>query len=68
MVKPAEREDIMKKIIEHTYGSHIYMKLELDGKEYEIDCYLRNDGEHFKTSADGTENREKVIEAFNKLY
>lgn len=44
------------------------MKLEIDGKEFEVDCYLRNDGEHFKTSADGTEDREKVIEAFNQLY
>lgn len=58
----------MKKIVEHTCGTHIYMKLELNEKEYEVDCYLRNDGEHFKTSADGTENREKVIEAFKKLY
>ena len=58
----------IKKIAEHTYGTHIYMKLEIDGKEFEVDCYLRNDGEHFKTSTDGTEDREKVIEAFNKLY
>ena len=58
----------MRRIIEHTYGSHIYMRLELDGKEYDVDCYLRNDGEHFITSADGTENREKVIEAFKRLY
>ena len=58
----------IKKITEHTYGTHIYMKLEIDGKEFEVDWYLRNDGEHFKTSADGTEDREKVIEAFNQLY
>ena len=58
----------IKKITEHTYGTHIYMKLEIDGKEFEVDYYLRNDGEHFKTSADGTEDREKVIEAFNQLY
>lgn len=58
----------IKKITEHTYGTRIYMKLEIDGKEFEVDCYLRNDGEHFKTSADGTEDREKVIEAFNQLY
>jgi hypothetical protein len=58
----------MKKIIEHTYGTHIYMRLVISGKEYEVDCYLRNDGDHYKTSADGTEEREKVIDAFNKLY
>ena len=58
----------IKKITEQTYGTHIFMKLEIDGKEFKVDCYLRNDGEHFKTSADGTADREKVIEAFNKLY
>ena len=58
----------IKKITEHTYGTHIYMKLEIDGKEYEVDCYLRNDGQTYKTTADGTEDREKVIEAFNQLY
>lgn len=58
----------MKKLKEHTYGTHIYMQLELDDKIYEVDCFLRNDGEHFKTTADGTEEREKVIEAFNLLY
>lgn len=58
----------IKKLREGTYGTHIYMKLEIDRKEYEVDCYLRNDGEHFKTSADGTEDRERVIEAFKKLY
>lgn len=58
----------IRKITEHTYGTHIYMKLEIDGKQYEADCYLRDDGEHYKTSADGTEEREKVIAAFNELY
>ena len=29
---------------------------------------LRNDGQTYKTSVDGTEDREKVIEAFNQLY
>ena len=47
---------------------HIYMKLEIDGKQYEVDYYLRDDGEHYKTSADGTEEREKVIAAFKELY
>lgn len=58
----------IKKIKEKTYGLHIYMKLEVDGKEYEVDCCLRNNGEHIRTTADGTKMKEKVIEAFNKLY
>lgn len=58
----------IKKIIEHTYGSHIYMKLSVDGKEYEVDCCLHDDGEHFKTTADRTAQREKVITAFKELY
>lgn len=58
----------MKKIKEHTYGMHIYMMLELGGKEYEVDCYLTNSGQVFKTTADGTEKRGDVIAAFNALY
>ena len=58
----------MKKLKEHTYGTNIYMQLELEGKIYEVDCFFRNDVWHFKTNADGTEEREKVIEAFNLLY
>lgn len=63
----------MKKLIEHTYGNHIYMKLELDGKIYEVDWYCESDNtgntwDYFKTTADGTPDREKVIEAFNELY
>lgn len=58
----------MKKLSEHTYGAHIYMKLDLDGNEYEVDCYLRNGCEIYYTSADGTEMRDVVIDAFNQLY
>lgn len=58
----------MKKLKEHTYGTHIYMQLELNGKIYEVDFFLRNDGEHYKTSADETEEWENVINAFNLLY
>lgn len=58
----------MKKIIEHTYGNHIYMKLEIDGREYEIDVFLTDSGERYKTTADGTPFRQKVIDAFNLLY
>ena len=50
------------------HGTHIYMKLEIDGKEFEVDCYLRNDGRTYKTTADGTKDREKVIKASNQLY
>ena len=59
----------IKKIAEHTYGTHIYMKLAIDGKQYGIDCYLCDDaGEYYKTTADGTQEREKVIAAFQELY
>lgn len=60
----------MKKITEHTYGTHIYMKLELDGEIYEVDNYAGTDGtwQHFKTTADGTDKREAVIKAFCELY
>ena len=46
------------------------MKLEIDGKEYEVTCYCGADysWNHYKTSADGTEDREKVIAAFKELY
>lgn len=42
-----------EKLLEHTYGTHIYMKMRLNNKRIEeIDVYLRNDGEHYVTSAD----------------
>ena len=67
------------KLEEHTYGNHIYMKMRLDNKRIEeIDVYLRNDGEHYVTSADhgmelykGKELedrkrlRQEIIDAFN---
>lgn len=57
----------MKKIIEHTHGTHIYMKMELDNKSIEeIDVYIRDDGWHYKTSNE--ELREEIIKTFNKLY
>ena len=41
------------KLVEHTYGTHIYMKMRLDNKRIEeIDVYLRKDGEYYITSAD----------------
>lgn len=71
-----------EKLIEHTYGSHIYMKIRLDNKRIEeINVYLRNDGEHYITSANhGMELcsgeslrqkqklRQEIIGAFNELY
>lgn len=70
------------KLVEHTYGTHIYMKMRLDNKRIEeIDVYIRNDGEHYVTSADhdmslykGKELeerkrlRQEIIDAFHKLY
>lgn len=58
----------MRKIKEYTYGTHIYMMLELGREMYEVDCYLRESGAIFKTTADGTEKRNDVIAAFNALY
>ena len=70
------------KLEEHTYGTHIYMKMILDnGRVEELDAYLRNDGEHYVTSADhgmslykGKELEDKkrlrheIIDTFNELY
>lgn len=57
-------------ITEHTYGTSIYMKLELDGVIYEVTRYCGTDytWNHFYTTADGTDKREAVIEAFKELY
>lgn len=71
-----------KKLVEHTYGTHIYMKMRLDNKRIEeIDVYLCNDGDIYMTSADhgmelcSGENlkqkqklRQEIIDAFNELY
>ena len=73
----------MVKLEEHTNGNHIYMRMKLDnGRIEEIDVYIREDGEQYKTSADNgaeldkTEEqkqnrkalREEIIRAFNELY
>ena len=58
----------MEKITEHIYGGSTFMKLKLNGVEYEVSVYFREDGQTYKTTADGTENREKVIDAFNQLF
>lgn len=63
------------KLAEHTNGTHIYMRLRLDsGRIEEIDVYLREGGETYRTSADHCpENhpaglREEIIAAFHSLY
>ena len=71
-----------EKLYEYTNWSHIYMKMRLDNKRIEeIDVYIRNDGEHYVTSADhgmslykGKELeerkrlRQEIIDTFNELY
>lgn len=71
-----------EKLVEHTYGTHIYMKMRLDNKRIEkIDVYLRNDGNYYITSVDhgmelykGEELekrkrlRQEIIDTFKKLY
>ena len=70
---------MMIKLVEHTNGNHIYMKMRLDnGRIEEIDVFLDKNGkEIYKTSADhgmeldpesNTKVRNEIIEAFNKLY
>ena len=63
------------KLVESTYGAHIYMKMKLDsGRIEEIDVYFRDDGTHYRTSADACpENhpvglRDEIISTFGKLY
>lgn len=70
------------KLEEHTHGTHIYMKMRLDNKRIEeINVYIRNDGEHYVTSADHgmelykgkeLEDRKRlhqeIIDTFHKLY
>lgn len=73
---------MVAKLEEHTYETHIYMKMKLDnGRTEEIDVYLRNYGEHCVTSADhGMELykekeleerkrlRQEIIDTFKELY
>lgn len=71
------------KLVEHTNGTHIYMKMMLvSGEIEEIDVFLRDDGNHhYVTSVDrkimfssGNELeerkalRQKIIDTFNELY
>lgn len=70
------------KMIEHTYGTHIYMKMRLDNNRIEeIDVYYNENEIRYITSADhgmelykGRELeerkalRQKIIDTFNLLY
>ena len=69
----------MIKLKEHTCGTHIYMKMQLDNMRIEeIDVFIRNDGMHYVTSADHCAElyadgerdklRNDIISAFNALY
>ena len=63
------------KLAEHTYGTHVYMRLKLDnGRIEEIDAYITESGWKYHTSADNNpdlpkpEIRKQIIDAFNALY
>lgn len=61
----------MEKLVEHSYSSHIYMRILLDGREEEISCYAGRNGawNTYRTSGDNDPGRrEKIIRAFNELY
>ena len=60
----------MEKIREHTDGTHIYMKLQLDdGAIEEIDVYFPDGKMLYKTTGDGDEaQRNHIISAFQTLY
>ena len=59
-----------RKLIEHTYGGHIHMTLQLDnGIVAEVDAYIRETGWTYRTSADDDPAlREEIVKAFNELY
>ncbi len=63
------------KLVEHTYGTHVYMKLRTNsGRIEEIDAYITENGWHYHTSADNNpdfpkpEIRSEIIKAFHELY
>lgn len=59
-----------KKLCEHTYGAHTYMRIELEsGFIAEIDVYYRQTGETYRTNADhDTDTRNEIIKAFRELF
>jgi hypothetical protein len=51
------------KLIEHVYGTYGYSKLLIDGKEYELNWSINNDGTwNYST------NNPMVIKAFNDTF
>ena len=60
----------MRKITEHTYGNHIYMRVELkDGEQADFDVYLGRTGDmYFRIPEHLEPRRAEIIEAFNTLY
>lgn len=60
----------MQKLYEYTDGSHIYMRLELDGLQEEVDVYILPDGSmKYKTTGDNDSvKRAAIINAFQSLY
>lgn len=65
------------KLLEYTYGTHIFMRMQLDnGRIEEIDVYLISSEErYYVTSADSITDleerkrmRNKIIATFNELY
>ena len=60
----------MKKVMEHTCGNHVYMKIELDGKVQERDVYFCGEKAVYRTTEDNKNKseRKRIINAFNLLY
>jgi len=58
------------KLVEHTYGTHAFMRIMFDDQSVEeIDVFWRDDGEHYQTTGDGDERRRaEIIDAFHALY
>lgn len=62
------------KLVEHTYGTHTFMRMRVNGRIEEIDVYWRENGPAYHTSADNSpdlpkpEIREMIIDAFNELF
>lgn len=53
----------------HTYGTHTFAQLTVDGMPEQIDVYYRSNGETYKTTADGDKKRrKKIIDAFKELF
>lgn len=60
----------MGKLVEHVYGSHIYMKMKMDsGVIEEIDVYVSENGTTYKTTKDqDATKRQEIITNFYLLF